>query len=157
MKILRWCLACAMILTALVPVGSAMPVATPPPAPETEKEVPWYDYDLSEYVTLGDLTAVSASYPEVGVCTEKEIDSAVFQLLLDMLVLSSVLFLQVLFMLLSLLSLNSLALTGLTSLCLPLLLVPPLPSSDFPSQEMLSATFKKAAFQMQKVHLLLTP
>ncbi len=41
-----------------------------------------YDYDLSEYVELGELDPVHASFADPKVCTEEEIDDAVFQILL---------------------------------------------------------------------------
>lgn len=47
-----------------------------------EKEIKRYDYDLSEYVTLDNWDHVKANFSPPGVCTEEEIDQAVFQILL---------------------------------------------------------------------------
>ncbi len=41
-----------------------------------------YDFDLSEYVSLAQYKKVEANFDLPGVCTEKEIDDAVFQILL---------------------------------------------------------------------------
>ncbi len=48
----------------------------------TEEEYKPYDFDLAEYVTMGDITAVQADFDDPSVCTEKEVDAAVFQILL---------------------------------------------------------------------------
>ncbi|MBQ3074899.1 MAG: hypothetical protein IJC26_02425 [Clostridia bacterium] len=61
-------------------------VAEPEPpisaAPEAEENAEPYDYDLSEYLTMGDISAVQADFDDPAVCTEKEVDAAVFQILL---------------------------------------------------------------------------
>ena len=41
-----------------------------------------YDYDLAKYVEFGDYMGVRAVFEDPGVCTEKEIDDAIFQVLL---------------------------------------------------------------------------
>ena len=41
-----------------------------------------YDYDLSEYIDLGNWQAVEAVYDDETVCTEEEIDDALFQVCL---------------------------------------------------------------------------
>ncbi len=41
-----------------------------------------YDYDLSEYIRMPDYTAVQAEYDDPNVCTEEEIDDAIFQVML---------------------------------------------------------------------------
>ncbi len=41
-----------------------------------------YDYDLSEYLTLGEVSPVKAEFDDPSVCTEEEVDKAVFQILL---------------------------------------------------------------------------
>lgn len=47
-----------------------------------QKEMKRYDFDLAEYVDVGQIDPIHASYPETGVCTEEEIDQAVFQIML---------------------------------------------------------------------------
>ena len=47
-----------------------------------EEKTGRYDYDLSEYVTLENFDPVKAKFSPTGVCTEEEIDQAVFQILL---------------------------------------------------------------------------
>ena len=42
-----------------------------------------YDFDLTEYLTLGDISAVQAEFDDPTVCAESEIDAAVFQVLLS--------------------------------------------------------------------------
>ena len=59
-------------------------VKTEPPKEEereAKKYLP-YDMDLSEYITLGDLTAVQAEFDDPSLCEESEIDEAIFQILL---------------------------------------------------------------------------
>ncbi len=83
MKIVRWCLAAFFALLLVFLGGTAMPVTKAPVSPpKTEEERGFYDYDLSEYLELGDITAPRASFEETGVCTEKEVDAQVFQILL---------------------------------------------------------------------------
>ncbi len=43
----------------------------------------WYEYDLSEYMTTGDPMGVQAKFDDPGVCEEKEIDEALFQVMLS--------------------------------------------------------------------------
>ena len=42
-----------------------------------------YDYDLSSYISLGDLDQLTAEFEDPTVCTEKEIDQAIFRILLE--------------------------------------------------------------------------
>lgn len=48
-----------------------------------EKSGKRYDYDLDEYVTIPDPAAVKAVFADPSVCTEEEIDDAVFQIMLS--------------------------------------------------------------------------
>lgn len=41
-----------------------------------------YGYDLTEYLTMGDVSPVKAKFDDPEVCTDKEVDAAVFQILL---------------------------------------------------------------------------
>jgi len=56
--------------------------SVPSDSEEAEKEVGPYGFDLSEYLAVGDITAVQAEFDDPSVCTEKEVDAAVFQILL---------------------------------------------------------------------------
>lgn len=86
MRILRAVLALLVLLgsIALGGDGLAQPVLDPPPeeSKETAEGTKPYDFDLSEYLTMGDITAVQAVFDDPTVCTEKEVDAAVFQILL---------------------------------------------------------------------------
>lgn len=76
----------SMILGGDAPLrGVLLKEAKPAPSPtvETEQKQRPYDYDLSEYMTMGDITAVQAEFDDPAVCTEKEVDAAVFQILLS--------------------------------------------------------------------------
>lgn len=76
----------SMILGGDAPFrGVLLKEAKPAPSPtvETEQKQSPYDYDLSEYMTMGDITAVQAEFDDPAVCTEKEVDAAVFQVLLS--------------------------------------------------------------------------
>lgn len=55
----------------------------PQSVPEAEKNTEPYDYDLTEYITMGDITAVQAKFDDPSVCAEKEVDAAIFQILLS--------------------------------------------------------------------------
>lgn len=82
----------ATVLLLLVFVGVFLsgdalnlPAATdsvPSDSAESEKEIGPYEFDLSEYLTMGDITAVQAEFDDPSVCTDKEVDAAVFQILL---------------------------------------------------------------------------
>lgn len=48
-----------------------------------EKVEKRYDYDLSEYMSMGDPIGVQAEFQDPTVCTEDEIDDAVFQVMLS--------------------------------------------------------------------------
>lgn len=69
---------------------STVPTRETETAPETvtdtetvTKEVfSWYEYDLSEYMTMGEPMGVKAKFDDPKVCGEKEIDEAVFQVML---------------------------------------------------------------------------
>lgn len=50
---------------------------------ETAKEPIPYDFDPSLYISLGDVSSIRASFEDPTVCTEKEIDQAVFRILLE--------------------------------------------------------------------------
>ena len=42
-----------------------------------------YDYDLSEYLTLGEISPVKAKFDDPEECSEEDVDDAVFQILLN--------------------------------------------------------------------------
>lgn len=48
-----------------------------------EVDLSYSEYDLSEYLELGDFTAPKASFADPSVCTEEEIDTAIFQIMLS--------------------------------------------------------------------------
>lgn len=50
-------------------------------AKEESKEP--YDYDLSEYLTLGEISPVKANFDDPEECSEEDVDDAVFQILLN--------------------------------------------------------------------------
>lgn len=82
-------LALFTVLTVSVFLSSCRkeePELTLPPK-ETEtvtvEEMTWYDYDLSEYMTMGDPMGVQAKFDDPAVCEEKEIDEALFQVMLS--------------------------------------------------------------------------
>ena len=50
---------------------------------ETESQMTWYSYDLSKYMTIGDPVGVQAKFSDPTVCEEKEIDEALFQVMLS--------------------------------------------------------------------------
>ncbi len=56
---------------------------TPETETETAEEMTWYDYDLSLYMTMGDPMGVQAKFDDPTVCEEKEIDEALFQIMLS--------------------------------------------------------------------------
>lgn len=47
-----------------------------------EEKIP-YDFDLSSYISLGDLDQLTAEYQDPTLCTQEEIDEAVFRILLQ--------------------------------------------------------------------------
>lgn len=42
-----------------------------------------YDYDLSEYLTMGEISPVKANFDDPEECSEEDVDDAVFQILLN--------------------------------------------------------------------------
>ncbi len=52
--------------------GEKAPVTT------EEKAEEWYPYDLSDYISLPDPIGIQAKYDEVGICTEEEVEKAIF-------------------------------------------------------------------------------
>ena len=83
-------LACLLALTLLLPLASCGQKGKDA---ETDGagsfdeiarkvEETWYPYDLSEYVEVMDWDGVAADYADPDVCTEEEIDDAVFQVML---------------------------------------------------------------------------
>ncbi len=82
MKIFRWTIGSILLLLTVFLSASEKPVPVLPPM-EEEKEEIFYDYDLSQYITLGDISAVEASFEDPALCTDKEIDDAIFQILLS--------------------------------------------------------------------------
>lgn len=52
----------------------------PPRETVTEEVGKRYDYDLNEYMNMGEPLGVKAEFDDPTVCTEKEIDDAVFQI-----------------------------------------------------------------------------
>lgn len=86
MRYLKGILALLLIATCVLSGGDARLVTPPseeaPKTAESEEALIPYDFDLSEYITMGDISAVEAEFDDPGVCTEKEVDAAVFQILL---------------------------------------------------------------------------
>lgn len=82
MKILRISLAALFCLLFVLCPASVKKAEHEPLKEGDDAEWIPYDYDLSEYVLLGDLSAVEAEFEDPAVCTEAEVDAAVFQILL---------------------------------------------------------------------------
>jgi len=78
----------AILLIAFVFLSACKkeePALTLPPLQtetETVEKMSWYDFDLSEYMTMGDPMGVQAKFDDPEVCEEKEIDEALFQVML---------------------------------------------------------------------------
>ncbi len=83
MKILRWVIASFVLLSSLLFSASQRNALPPPFFPVEEEKEEMYDYDLSQYITLGDIFAVEASFEDPITVTEKELDAAIFQILLS--------------------------------------------------------------------------
>lgn len=85
MRYLKGTLALLLILTCVL-LGGASVFMRSSRGTETgtdlKEETAPYDFDLSEYITMGDISAVQAEFDDPAVCTEKEVDAAVFQILL---------------------------------------------------------------------------
>ncbi len=84
MKILKRILAGAFCVLFVFLSGSAsrhQKIKTKPEKEDQKEEIP-YDYDLSEYLLLGDIFSIQAAFEDPSVCTDKEVDAAVFQILL---------------------------------------------------------------------------
>ncbi len=73
-----------LVVFACVMLGADQLVSKAPiPSDSAEPdETQAYQYDFSEYLTMGDITAVQAEFDDPTVCTDKEVDAAVFQILL---------------------------------------------------------------------------
>ncbi len=86
MRYLKGTLLLLLIVTSVLLGGDALffpsPAKTPMNSAETEESTAPYDFDLTEYITMGDISAVQAEFDDPEVCTEKEVDAAVFQILL---------------------------------------------------------------------------
>ncbi len=85
MRYLKGVLALLLIGTCVLLGGDAvLPslVQAPGKTEGTEEISAPYDFDLTEYITMGDIFSVQAEFDDPGVCTEKEVDAAVFQILL---------------------------------------------------------------------------
>ncbi len=82
MKILRWVLASFAVLLAFF-LAASQKIEPPKPVPAVEEKEEMYDYDLSGYITLGDITAVEATFEDPITATEQEVDAAIFQILLS--------------------------------------------------------------------------
>lgn len=82
MKILRWGLAVLVLLPVLF-FAASHKVELPKPETPVEVKEKMYDYDLSGYITLGDITAVEAVFEDPITVTDQEIDAAIFQILLS--------------------------------------------------------------------------
>lgn len=62
--------------------GREEPVKTSETEGETAEHVKLYDYDLSQYLTMGEVSPVRAKFDDPTVCTDREVDDAIFQILL---------------------------------------------------------------------------
>ena len=86
MRFLKGALALLLIGTCVLFGSDGLLLPSPEGEPEksVEQEVVSapYEFDLSEYITMGDISAVQAEFDDPDVCTEKEVDAAVFQILL---------------------------------------------------------------------------
>ncbi len=86
MRYLKGVLALLLIVTCVLLGGDALlltPEGSAPVKTEEPEESPIpYDFDLAEYITMGDISSVQAEFDDPGVCTDKEVDAAVFQILL---------------------------------------------------------------------------
>ena len=80
MKGVRGGLLCLFVCLSLLFAGDW--IQFPVDSAEEEEERGFYDFDLSPYLVLGDIFPVEASFEDPTVCTEKELDDAVFQILL---------------------------------------------------------------------------
>lgn len=50
---------------------------------ESDSSAERYDYDLSRYVQIGELSSLAAAYPDPTICTKEEVDEAQQQVLLS--------------------------------------------------------------------------
>ena len=83
MKILRWVLV-SFVLLLLPFLAASQKIQMPKmPEPEAEEKEEMYGYDLSQYITLGDITAVKANFEDPITVTDQELDAAIFQILLS--------------------------------------------------------------------------
>ncbi|MBR5296167.1 MAG: hypothetical protein IKU24_06215 [Clostridia bacterium] len=83
MKILRWVAVVFVLLFLVLLSADQKDIPFAEPIVEEEKRVP-YDYDLSQYITLGDISAIKATFEDPSIVTENEVDNAIYQILLSM-------------------------------------------------------------------------
>jgi len=67
----------------LTSCGEEVSTATEGEGTETEEYKEKYPYDLTQYVTMGLPEEISASFGDPDVCTDEELEAAVFQVLLS--------------------------------------------------------------------------
>ena len=83
-KIILFLVCVSFLLFSFVSCDKEKPQTTEPVSTETEDDFrPVYDFDLSEYIKMGDYMGVEAKYEDESSCTEEEIDDAVFQITLS--------------------------------------------------------------------------
>ncbi len=70
-----------LMLFSLAACGGEPP-ATAPVTEETEPDYPKYDFALSPFIRLPDHTAIRADFADPSVCTDEEVEEAIFQVLL---------------------------------------------------------------------------
>lgn len=81
MRILRYTFAGIFCLLAVFLSGSVIKKDEVSKLGDEAEWIP-YDFDLSEYIVLGDLSSIAADFEDPTVCTEGEVDAAIFQILL---------------------------------------------------------------------------
>ncbi len=71
-----------LLLLSLAACGAEPGATGTSPGTNAEEDHPHYDFDLSPFIRLPDHTAIRASFDDPSVCTDEEVEDAIFQILL---------------------------------------------------------------------------